>query len=151
MRFLTRAFAVIGFLVVLGIAIGVIAAIYFHKSQPTMPDKAVLTLVIEGEFQEKPGFDPFETNHQMALGEAVKAIDAAADDKHIKGLFVDFAGNIPLTQAQSCAGRSRIFASIKNPPSPSPIRSASRTPAPGPITSLPPSTRSGCNRWAWSG
>jgi protease-4 len=100
MRFLTRAFAVIGFLVVLAIGIGIIARIYMHRSQPVMPEKAVLTLNIEGEFQEKPGFDPFEMNHQMALIEAVKAIDAAAEDKHIKGLFVDFSANLPLTQAQ---------------------------------------------------
>ena len=58
MRFLTRAFAVIGFLVVLAIVIGIVLAIVRH-SQPQLPKTAVLTLTIEGEFSGKARFRPF--------------------------------------------------------------------------------------------
>ena len=51
----------------------------------------------------------------MALIEAVKAIDAAADDKHIKGLFVDFTGNLPLTQAEELRRAVENFRAHKKP------------------------------------
>jgi protease-4 len=100
MRILTRIFAVIGFIAFLGVlAAGGIYMRVMH-SGPTMPGKAILAMTIEGELQEKPGFDPLKLDHQMSLNEALTALHAAATDKRITGVFINITDNLPLTQAQ---------------------------------------------------
>ena len=115
MRFLTRAFAVIGVLAVLGCLVGVLAVTQFrHKSEP-VPAKAILNLAIDGELAEKPGFDPLNFNRQLALGEMLKAVKEAKDDGRIKAIFLQLNNNLPLTQAQELAGAITDFRTSGKP------------------------------------
>ena len=54
----------------------------------------------------------------------------------------------PRRRSRKCATRSPRSAPRASSRSPSPTASASSARAPAPITSPPPSTRSGCSRWA---
>ena len=109
MRFVTRFFAVIGVLVVIGALVGGFMVLRLRHTQTPLPDKALLTLGIDGELEEKPGFDPFRMDHQMAMGEALRALHAAAADNRIKGLFLTISDNLPLTQAQELHDAIRDF------------------------------------------
>ncbi len=100
MRILTRIFAALGLLAVLGVLVA--GGIYLRvaHSSPVLPAKAILAMTIEGELQEKPGFDPLKLARQMSLGDALTALHTAANDDRIKGVFIDITDNLPLTQAQ---------------------------------------------------
>ncbi len=100
MRILTRIFAVIGVLAFLGLLVAGGLFLRLSHSSPTIPGKAILAMTIDGELQEKPGFDPLKLGHQMSLGEALTALRTATNDKRITGVFVNIADNLPLTQAQ---------------------------------------------------
>jgi protease-4 len=100
MRFITRLFAVIGFLVVLGIVLGGAAALHFRHTATPLPAKAILAMTIDGELEEKPGFDPLKLHHQMSMGEALHGLHHAATDARIKGVFLTISDNLPLAQAQ---------------------------------------------------
>jgi protease-4 len=97
MRFITRLFAVIGLLVVL-LIVG--AAVSYSTSTPKIADSSILTITLDGELQEKTGFDPLNFSHALTLVDAMRALHEAAVDKRIKGVFLNIEDNLPLTQAQ---------------------------------------------------
>ena len=109
MRFFTRLFAVIGFMVVLGIVLVVIGVASLRHRVAPLPKEALLTLTIDGALEEKPGFDPLNVNHQLSMSEALRALRTAKDDGRIKGVFINIADNLPLAQSQELHDALDVF------------------------------------------
>ncbi len=100
MQFITRFFAVIGFLVVALILIGVFAVVQHRKALPQISSNAIMTIALDGELQDKAGFDPFNINHSLTLVDALRALREGAKDNRIKGVFLNIEDNLPLAQVQ---------------------------------------------------
>lgn len=103
-RFFLWAFAVIGALVTIAISIGMIAAWRYAPETPTLPERIVLELEIDGPLAEKIGEDSLTAaffGSRPQLHTAIAAIETAAKDERVAGLGLVFGpGDLPFTQAQ---------------------------------------------------
>jgi protease-4 len=103
-RFFLWVFAVIGGLVSVAVALGIFAALRFAPEKPTLPERIVLELEIDGSLSEQIGQDPLQEalfGARPQLHTVIAALDAAAKDSRIVGLGLVFGpGDLPFTQAQ---------------------------------------------------
>ncbi len=105
LKFLTRFFAVIGFLFVLLIGAGIALAWRAEEKAAPEPDSVILTLNFTQPIVEQSEPSPFTLatggDEPVALLDVLEAIDAAKDDPHVKGIVARFGDAQPtLTQAQ---------------------------------------------------
>jgi len=104
-RFILVSLAAIGLFVVLAVAGGIWAySSVGDKIEPRLPSAMVLTLDLEASFRESPSSDPFAAlsgKRAYVVRNVVAAIDAAAQDPKVKGLFATLgSGALPLATAQ---------------------------------------------------
>ncbi|HSV30060.1 MAG TPA: S49 family peptidase, partial [Candidatus Omnitrophota bacterium] len=88
-RYLMGFLAVIGLLTISIIGL-IIWGVASHEGRPALPSQMVLTLDLEAEFNEASASDPLAKltgDKTYALREVVRAIDAAAADQRVAGLF----------------------------------------------------------------
>lgn len=90
-RFIVRMFALIGFLVVVGVGLGVWGLMTLHdRVEPPLPKRVVLALDLEAEFKEAASDDAFARlagDEVYVLRKVVESIDRAATDERVVGLF----------------------------------------------------------------
>lgn len=104
MKYITRFFALIGFLtlILVGGAIGV--AVLLHDKVDPEPNSIILTLDFNSPIVEQSDPSPWNltlSGEPTALFDILRAIDAATDDPHVKGIVARFGGEQPsLVQAQ---------------------------------------------------
>ncbi len=111
-RFFLVTLAGIGLFVVLAVGGGIWAySAMGDKIEPRLPSSMVLSLDLEAQFREAPSSDPFDAfsgKRAYVLRNVVAAIDAAATDPKVKGLFATLGGGgMPLATAQEV--RDAIF------------------------------------------
>ncbi|MBF0325683.1 MAG: signal peptide peptidase SppA [Alphaproteobacteria bacterium] len=111
LRFIVGTFAVIGLLVVVGMigAIWGFSALH-DKVEPALPKKMVLTLDLESKIHETASSDPFAMlsgKREYVLRELVQALDAAARDPQVVGLFATI-GQTQLSMAEAQEIRAAI-------------------------------------------
>lgn len=104
-RFILVTLAGIGLFVVLAVGGGIWAYSAFgDKIEPRLPGTMVLSLDLEAQFRESPSSDPFAAlsgKRAYVVRTVVAAIDAAAIDPKVKGLFATLGGGaLPLATAQ---------------------------------------------------
>lgn len=104
-RIVVSVLAVIGLLVVLAVGGGIWAVVALNgKVEPPLPKAMVLTLDLEAQFAEAPSSDPFAAlsgKRPYVVRHVVAAIDAAAKDPQVKGLFATLgSGGLGLARAQ---------------------------------------------------
>ena len=97
LRFITRIFAVIGFIVVLLIGSGVLLAMHFAERQPKEPQEIILTLNFDEPVTERGGFSPLSLLHEeeTSLIDILRAIDKAKQDPRVKGIVAHFGSTQP--------------------------------------------------------
>jgi protease-4 len=90
-RIVVGTFALIGLLVVAGTAGGIWAFLSIHdRVEPQLPKRMILSLNLEAPFREAEDPDPFSRfsgEPGYVLRDVVAALDAAAKDEHVAGLF----------------------------------------------------------------
>jgi protease-4 len=101
-RIIVGTFALIGLLVVAGIAGGIWAFSSIHsRVDPALPKRMVLTLDLEAKFRETPSADPLARlagERDYVLREVAAALDKAARDDQVVALFATL-GQTSLTMA----------------------------------------------------
>jgi protease-4 len=104
LKFITRFFAVIGFLVVAVCAIGVALAYYGQNHIQKEPASVILTIDFTKPIVEQNDPSPFNLmmeDEPLALFDILHAIDSAANDPHVKGIASRFGTEQPsLAHAQ---------------------------------------------------
>ncbi|MDR3423985.1 MAG: signal peptide peptidase SppA [Alphaproteobacteria bacterium] len=104
MKFVTRLFALIGFLVVAVIVGSAILAAHMQKRAEAEPNKVILTLDFDRPIAEQNDTSPFDLaleQEPVVLFDILHAIDKAAEDPYVKGLVARFGTEQPsLIQAQ---------------------------------------------------
>lgn len=108
-RFLFGCLAIVGLIFVLGMA-GVAGLGYWalregrQAAVPKLGERLILRARIEGGVPERASTDPIEaalSDNPMGLRDMVEAIDRAAGDDRVKGLFLDLSGSrVSLASAQ---------------------------------------------------
>ncbi|CAA7620524.1 signal peptide peptidase SppA [Magnetospirillum sp. UT-4] len=90
-RIIVGFLATLGLLVVVGLGLSIWAASALHdRAQPPLPRRMVLELDLENEFREAESSDPFTRlsgEKSYVLRRVVAALDRAAADEHVVGLF----------------------------------------------------------------
>ncbi|MGE5547877.1 MAG: signal peptide peptidase SppA [Solirubrobacterales bacterium] len=90
-RFLVWFLALVGLLTLAIVVTSVWAVVAIHKKvEPPLPSQLVMTLDLDGEFREAPSSDPFARlsgEKSYVMGDVVRAIDRAAGDPRVLGLF----------------------------------------------------------------
>jgi protease-4 len=116
MRFIVRALAVIGFLFIVIIAVGIYGVSRLHvASRTAAPIKqgTVLTLTVEGPFiEESPtrtGLTSVLTGHSKKLREIIAGIDHAASDDRVKGLALKLDASAGMAQTQELRAAIKRF------------------------------------------
>ncbi|MEZ5825426.1 MAG: signal peptide peptidase SppA [Geminicoccaceae bacterium] len=96
-RFFVGLFAVVGFVFILSM-VGLIGATYWisHRAGPSaaIPERTVLIVDLRESYSEADGFSPldyFQDGASMNVSDLVLAVDAAAQDDRVVGLFVRLA------------------------------------------------------------
>ncbi|CAA7614257.1 Protease(Signal peptide peptidase) [Magnetospirillum sp. LM-5] len=111
LRFIVGTFAVIGLLVVAGLIGAVWGFSALHdKVEPALPKKMVLTLDLESKIHETASADPFAMlsgKREYVLRELVQALDAAARDPQVAGLFATI-GQTHLSMAEAQEIRAAV-------------------------------------------
>jgi protease-4 len=105
LKFLTRFFAVIGFSIVLLLALCIGTFIHMQDKSTPEPESVILTLDFDRAVVEQSETSPFDLALQgsdaMALFDVLHAIDRAKDDPHVKGIAARFGSEqLSLAQAQ---------------------------------------------------
>ena len=104
MRFITRFFAIIGFLVIALVILGVVVVIHQKQNGPHEPDNVILTLDFDSPIVEQEEASPLDfAMHEdtTPLFDILHAIDKAKDDPHVKGIVARFGSTQPeLAHAQ---------------------------------------------------
>jgi protease-4 len=104
LKFITRFFAVIGFLVVALVVLGVLLASRVQNRIEPEPESVVLTIDFSHSIveQSQPSAFSFSLNGEsVALLDVLHAIDHAKFDSHVKGIVARFGTEQPsLPQAQ---------------------------------------------------
>ena len=98
LKFIARAFAVLGFLVTLTIVIGIAVGIYSSYLSHE-PETVVLRLDFDRPIveQNSPSAFNFAMNDKppVSLINLISAIDAAGTDPHVKGIVAHFGSTLP--------------------------------------------------------
>ncbi|MDR3449223.1 MAG: signal peptide peptidase SppA [Alphaproteobacteria bacterium] len=104
LKFITRFFAVIGFVAVALIALIIFLGSYMQEKIEPEPDNVVLTLDLDSPIVEQNAASPFSLampGDSVPLLDILRAIDHAAKDPHVKGIAARFGTGQPgLAQAQ---------------------------------------------------
>jgi protease-4 len=119
LRFLTRVFTVIGFLVVALIASGIGFA-YFREQHPQPePESIILTVDLNAaivERMEPSAFDLAMQDEVLPLYDVVRAIDLAKNDPNVKALVARFGATQPsLSKAQEIRDALERFRATGKP------------------------------------
>lgn len=103
-RFFLWAFAIVGAITVLAIGLGIYAASRFSPETPSLPERMVLELTLDGALSEQVAQDPLEAalfGQRAGLHTVIGTLEAAAKDERVRGLgLVLGAGDLPFAQAQ---------------------------------------------------
>jgi protease IV len=103
-RFFLKVFATIGFLVVLGLAIGLGFYLWTTLTGPKVPDNAILTLDLDGTLPDGPpdrSLAGLLAGKQTTLRDALGALERAGADPRVKGLLLAIGpGDYDLAQVQ---------------------------------------------------
>src|SRR5690349_7368451 len=94
-RFFVGIFALIGLLVVLAVAAGIGAWVWFAPRTPAIADTTLLTIDLTQKFPETTPADPlsrFFLEEKPSLRDIVEGIERAARDNRIKGIFARIGG-----------------------------------------------------------
>jgi protease-4 len=94
-RFIVGFFALIGFLVVLTMAAGIGAFLYFKPKTPTLAERTVLTLDLTENFAETTGDEPLAhlfLEAKPGLRDVLDGIERAAGDNRVKAIFARIGG-----------------------------------------------------------
>ena len=104
LKFITRFFAVIGFLVVGLIALVVGFVMHMQERIEPEPNNIILTLDFSQPVVEQSSSSPFDlamSDEPVALLDLIHALDAAKSDAHVKGVIARFGTEQPsMVQAQ---------------------------------------------------
>jgi len=103
LKFITRFFAVIGFVVVAAIALIILIAYHVQAKEQHEPDNVILTLDFTRPIVEQNDPSPFDlavSDEPLVLLDILHAIDGAKSDPHVKGIAARFGTEQP-TLAQS--------------------------------------------------
>jgi protease-4 len=99
LKFITRFFAVIGFLFVLLIGLSIVGFEHAQTKVEHEPDNVILTLDFSRPVVEQNEPSPFDLatgdNDPQTLLDIVHAIDRAKDDPHVKGIAARFSTEQP--------------------------------------------------------
>ena len=99
LKFLTRFFAVIGFLVVGAAVLGGLIATHMQNHGDPEPAKVVLTLDFDRPIAESPDSSPLQLAMQdepLILLDVLRAIDRAKNDPRVKGIAARFGTEQPV-------------------------------------------------------
>ncbi len=111
-RFITRVFALVGFLVTLSIVGGTVLLVREQKPEPE-PDSVVLVLDFDQPIIEQSEASPIDLalhEDSTVLIDMLAAINKAKDDPHVKGLVGKFGSEEPsLAQAQELSAAIKAF------------------------------------------
>lgn len=103
-RIIIATLAVIGLVFITGIGLAIWGAMALHEQvEPALPKRMVLELNLENEFKDAPQSSPFAAltgEDVYVLRNVVEAIDRAAKDDHVVGLFA--------TVGQTRMGMARV-------------------------------------------
>lgn len=118
LKFITRFFAVIGFLVVALVALAIISVKYEQNRIEPEPDSVVLTLDFSRSIVEQNDPSPFDladADEPVSLLDMLHAIDHAKSDPNVRGIVARFGTEQPsLAQTQEIrAALARFRASGK--------------------------------------
>jgi protease-4 len=103
-RFIVHSFAFIGLSVMTLVLLGVILALTYRPSKPSVPDMAVLRLDFSQAFQDVAKSDPFahlRGEQKAGFLDLLKILATATTDPRVKGLIADVDGvSMSLGQVQ---------------------------------------------------
>lgn len=90
-RLVVGLFAVVGLLSITGVGLAVWAALSIRdRVEPPLPKRMVLALDLEAQFKDAPSGNPLAAlsgQEEYSTRQVVEAIDRAADDPQVTGLF----------------------------------------------------------------
>lgn len=110
-RFVVGSLAVIGLLFIAGVGLSIWGAMaLYDRVEPPLPKRMVLALDLENQFKDAPPGNPFAalTGEDIYVTrQVVDAIDRAAKDSHVVGLFAT-TGNVKMGMGRAQEVRDAV-------------------------------------------